>query len=238
MGQYFDIIIFAAIAFFVIIMLVRQLGTRVDGEPSGEDFSSFFNPHKNAHGADSDNQHQRDDKDQIIDVTLEEEANMPGFEKYGAMAIPMKQIYDLDQSFDPDKFLNVVENVFEFILDAYVADDRNRLRSFVDGDLAEFLIQEIDKRAELNTRLETNYLIGINEAHITSVALDGSVATIGVDFDSDQIYALYDAKGEVVDGSKTAIVERLDHWVFRRDLDGDEPVWLLIDIRTIDDPLN
>ena len=55
-----------------------------------------------------------------------------------------------------------------------------------------------------------------------------------VKFVSEQISAVYDASGAVVDGNPTQVTEVTDFWTFARDTRSADPNWALVATGTAD----
>jgi len=72
-------------------------------------------------------------------------------------------------------------------------------------------------------------LVSLVRAEIIAAKLENSVATITVTFESEQISCTKNAVGEVVSGSATVSERLYDKWVFERDLNTRNPIWLLTD---------
>ena len=55
-----------------------------------------------------------------------------------------------------------------------------------------------------------------------------------VKFISDQVHALSNAEGEVVDGDPNRIIDVTDYWTFARDTRSGDPNWALVATRSQD----
>jgi predicted lipid-binding transport protein (Tim44 family) len=57
--------------------------------------------------------------------------------------------------------------------------------------------------------------------------MDGRFAALTIRFVSEQVNALRDAKGEVVEGNPEQVIDVVDQWTFRRDTRSADPNWAL-----------
>ena len=85
-----------------------------------------------------------------------------------------------------------------------------------------------DARREAGERIEEQ-VIGINRVDIIEAQLDGSMARITVEIESEQVNVTYDSAGEVIEGDPNKVVKLTDIWTFERDVRSDDPTWKLVD---------
>ncbi len=237
MGQnYLDIIVFAGIAAVIIFKIVRVLGTRVDGEPTAEDFMRGFT--KQGDAKDNDNAVNENNPNadmpnapqngQMVDV----EAKPVLSQKFVGFVEQLQQIQAIDQGFTPDKFIFGAEKAFEMILESYVKGEKETINRFVVKDLAQFLNGMIDKRIQDGLTQEKKFLIGLNNSAVKNIIVQENGTTfIEVEFESEQIFAMYNAKGECIQGNPNNILQKTDIWVFTRNLREANPIWFLSEIK-------
>ena len=72
-----------------------------------------------------------------------------------------------------------------------------------------------------------NQLVRIEDARISGAELNGRVASITVQFDSDIAAVVRDKDGNLIGGSLSDAVETHDIWTFSRDLSSADPNWML-----------
>ena len=77
-------------------------------------------------------------------------------------------------------------------------------------------------------------LIGISVAELIEAEMEGPIAQITVKFVSDQIHALSDSDGKLVEGDPDKIVSVTDLWTFSRDTRSRDPNWLLAATSSLD----
>ncbi len=231
--QFFDIILFAMIAVFLILRLRGVLGRR-DGHEGG--FPDIFNrlssmnKKEKKEEAGNDNvihlDHQDDSNIDATAAPLEEEEQTPLLKGLRAIAAA-------DRDFDPDEFISGAGVAFEYILGAYASGDSKALKPLLSGDVFANFEKSIRDREEAGQTMEET-LVGIRKAELVEAGLEDAVAQITVKFISDQVHALSDGEGNVVEGDPNKIVSVTDFWTFTHDTRSRDPNWLLAATRSLD----
>jgi len=228
--QLIDIIIFAAIAAFLVLRLRSVLGKRSGHE--GEAGGNKLDPFRQKPGQDSG--------DKVIPLPdraregAQEPA--PGDEDLGApgpslgeasLAGSLTQIKLADRGFEPESFVAGAKAAFEMTIGAFAQGDTRTLRPLLSNDVFEDFSNAIKGRETARETLETT-LVGIREAEIIEAELQGKTAFVTVKFVSDQINVTRNAKGEVVDGDPSQVSGNTDIWTFARNTRSRDPNWTLV----------
>ncbi|NQU58893.1 MAG: Tim44 domain-containing protein [Rhodospirillales bacterium] len=231
--QFFDIILFAMIAVFLILRLRSVLGRR-DGHEGG--FPDIFNrlsstdKKEKDDGSDNDNVVSLNDQDDIssesASVPFEEEEQTP-------LLMGLRAIAAADRDFDPDEFISGARIAFEYILGAYASGDSKALEPLLSGDVFANFEKSIRDRDEAGQTMEET-LVGISKAELVEAEMEGSIAQITVKFISDQVHALSDGEGAIVEGDPNKIVSVTDFWTFSHDTRSRDPNWSLAATRSLD----
>ena len=148
--------------------------------------------------------------------------------KYGSLADSFIKIRAIDREFSPDEFIGGARAAYEMVMEAYNKDDRETLKMLLSDALYKSFDAALTSEKEAGQKNETT-LLAISKATIFEANLSGSVATISVDFSSEQIHLVRNAAGEIIEGnpsSRTAVEER---WVFTRTLTNANPNWTIIE---------
>ncbi|MBC8269612.1 MAG: Tim44 domain-containing protein [Rhodospirillaceae bacterium] len=230
--QFFDIILFAMIAVFLILRLRSVLGRR-DGHEGN--FSDFINRlsqnNKDKEGtAGNDNifhLDKQDDEDfKPAAATIEEEEQSP-------LLAGLRAIAAADSDFDPDEFISGARIAFEYILGAYASGDSKALKPLLSSEVFANFEKSIRDREEAKQTMEET-LVGIRKADLVEAEMEGAIAQITVKFVSDQVHALSDEEGTVVEGDPNKIVSVTDFWTFAHDTRSRDPNWSLTATRSLD----
>ncbi|MEE8145183.1 MAG: Tim44/TimA family putative adaptor protein, partial [Kiloniellales bacterium] len=191
--QFLDIILFGAIAAFLILRLRSVLGRR-----SGHDQSPKHDPFRDRRKEDS----PEDKVIQLPDRTSPGEAEDLA-EAGVAAGTPVEQgltqIKLADRSFDTKGFINGTKAAFEMIVSAFSQGDSKTLRPLLSNDVYDDFNGAIKAREERDETLEST-LVGISEADIIEAELQGKTAFVTVKFITEQINVTRDAQGEAVNG--------------------------------------
>jgi len=220
--QFLDIILFAAIAAFLVLRLRSVLGRR-----SGNDQGSKYNPFRKR-GA------EEADEDKVIalpDRGAKAEPQGTGKSSEGAEGSPLEQaltqIQLADRNFEPESFVGGAKVAFEMVVAAFAGGDTKILRPLLSNDVFEDFSGAIKSRADNNETLEST-LVSISEAEIIEAELQDKTAFITVKFVSEQINVTRNAEGEVVDGDPGEVTTVTDIWTFARNTQSRDPNWTLV----------
>ena len=228
MSGFFDVysIIFLIIAVVIFMRLGSVLGRRTGNEPTPFD-PRLKNP---AAGARNDN---------VVSLPARERgpvgtAEAPDLEPLSRYAAPGTPLYDglvalAQQStdFDPEHFLVGAKAAYEMIVTAFAQGDRATLKNLLAPDVYEGFVSAIAEREGRQQKAELTF-VGIEDAKLTAVELDGRAARISVRYVAELISATRDQEGKVVEGDPTEVQTIRDAWTFARDLNSRDPNWKLV----------
>ena len=224
--QFFDIIVFAAIAAFLVLRLRSVLGKR-----TGHEHEAKYDPFKGRSGEETPEEKviSLPDRDAARSgPTADAEPSIdPSSLGDASPAAALNQIKLADRSFDVELFISGAKAAFEMIINAFAQGDTRTLRPLLSNDVYEDFSSAIKTREGANEVLETT-LVGINEAEIIQAELQGKTAFVTVKFVSEQINVTRDAGGEVVDGDANHVASNTDLWTFARNTRSRDPNWTLV----------
>lgn len=218
--QFFDIIILAMIAGFLILRLRRVLGRR-DGHEGG--YEDHFQNRDQADAPDGGDGNVV----QLPDRSADPDAPILDIDADDPTAAGLIQIKVADPSFDPASFADGAKMAFEMILNSYAAGDRKTLKGLLSPDVYKNFDDAMTERERAGEVLEDT-LVGIKSAKIIEAAMDGHNSVVTIKFNSEQISALKDRDGNVVDGNPNEVIDVTDFWTFSRDTRSPDPNWTLI----------
>ncbi len=232
---FIDIILFAMIAAFLILRLRGVLGRR-DGHEGGhhDPFRSADEPEPKESAGDND---------KVVSLPNRNAGNGEGREAGpepgqtpdadDPLAKGLAAIWKADRSFDDVEFLAGSRVAFEMILGAYVAGDTETLESLLSPEVYGNFAKAIHDREEAGHSLEET-LVGIRSAELVEAFMEGKVAHITVKFVSEQVNAVLDSEGGVVEGNPNLVINVTDFWTFARDTASRDPNWFLVATRSLD----
>ena len=230
--QYFDIILFALIAVFLVLRLRNSLGRRngeekqgptdVFGRRSHEDDSKGAT---NGAPQPTDNVYRLPDADKVVgkdDATVAVDSS--------AFSV-LQQIQKADPDFTQQDFLNGARMAFEMIVEYFAKGDKDGLNPLLSAEVYKNFAAAIDARAEKGEREETT-LVGIKSATIHDASLVGRTAYITIKFVSEEVSVILNNEGDVISGDPNQVVEAEDLWTFARNIESRDPNWQLVATET------
>lgn len=200
-----DIIFYAFIAGFIIYRLYSVLGKDTDNEVynTGKVVKITATP------------------EQIRSITQEKDIDVEN-ESISSVINKMKKA---NPSFTVKNFIEGAKTAFEMILNAFSKKDKKTLRSLLSDEVYEQFSNEIDAEGD---QREEHTLVSIKSANITEAALEGNMAYITTEFETEQITVVKDKEGKIVGGNPSQIHNVKDLWTFARDITSLNPNWKLV----------
>jgi predicted lipid-binding transport protein (Tim44 family) len=218
--QYFDIILFAMIAGFLVLRLRSVLGRRTGTERRRELFARRPAPVSDKLGGDK-TAAVAEPADKVVPLA-------PIAAKAAdAVAEGISRIRRADPGFDPSQFLEGARIAFEMIVTAFAKADKATMRPLLSDEVYRPFAQTIDERVAAKETVETKDL-KLDDAEIIEADLAGRTARLTVRLTSHQITVTRAMDGSIVDGVPDHAVEKTDFWTFARDTRSSDPNWLLI----------
>jgi predicted lipid-binding transport protein (Tim44 family) len=212
-SHFLDIVFFAMVAAFLVLRLRSVLGRRTGNERHRPEQWTGAPPEA-----------------KVIDLAqARRSANEPQADT--PVAAGLAAIRAADPAFDLDPFLLGAKAAFEIIVSAFAAGDKAALRPLLAPEVYRQFVAAIDGRLAHGETLTTE-LIAMREVQLVDAVMEGPLAAITVRLVSDQVNALKDAAGRVVEGSADHVIKVVDEWTFRRDTRSSDPNWALAATRT------
>lgn len=146
----------------------------------------------------------------------------------------LEKILQLDASFNMAAFLQGCEKAFEYIIRAFVANDKETLKKLLAPQLFASFSAAIDSREEAKESLAQS-VEAIHSVKVQDVEIQNTTIYIKVLFKSDQIIALCDRDGKILQGSTLQPCQQQDLWTFVRDINSTSLVWHLCATKSIQD---
>lgn len=216
-----DIIIFAAIAFYIFFKLNKQLG-KIDEEEKKNIEDKIININTAAMraaamekviGAKSTKKAaQLFNESEVVNLNDSNQKNLA----------KILQKCNIDSGF----FLGGAKSAFESILKSFADDNLDQVKFLLSDKIYQGFKSANDKRKAQGKSLTTN-IIAFDNTEFMSAIISGSNASIAVKFVSQQINYIEDKEGKIIVGSKDEINQVEDIWTFKRDLKSSNPNWIV-----------
>jgi predicted lipid-binding transport protein (Tim44 family) len=212
--QYFDIILFAMVAGFLVLRLRSVLGRRTGNERRRDLF-----PRRAAPASDSVTTLVEPDK------RVAKPAGDPS--PADVVADGLNRIRRADAAFDPADFIEGARTAFEMVVAAFAKGDKTVLRPLLSDEVFQRFGAAIDERVAARETLETQ-IEKLDSVDIVEAGLAGRTAQVTLKVVSHQINVTRAMDGSIVDGAPGQPVEKTDYWTFVRDTRSTDPNWVLV----------
>jgi len=211
-GEFFDILLFAMIAAFLVLRLRSVLGRRTGNERRPPD---PFEPTARPDAASTDN------------VVALPERGKAAATVDTPLAAALTQIKLADRNFDEAGFLSGARAAFEMIVNAFANGDRDTLRPLTSPEVFASFDRAIREREAAGESFDST-LVGIKSIEFVDARLEGREAQVVIRVVSEQINVTRSAAGDVVSGRTDAVEQVTDVWTFARDTRASDPNWFLV----------
>jgi predicted lipid-binding transport protein (Tim44 family) len=221
------ILLFAAVAGFLIYRLRSVLGRRTGHE---RERRHPFGQRGERSGRHGEAPQAESGQDNVIQLP---ERGQEGAEREGAPSLSagLTQVRIADPSFDANQFVQGAGRAFQMIVEAFANGDTATLRPLLSDDLFDEFGSEIRRRAAEGETHESR-IVKLREADLLEARMEGRTALVTIKFVSDQINAVRDESGEVIEGDPETPIEVVDIWTFARNTRSSDPNWTLVETRT------
>jgi len=220
-----DILLFAAVAAFLVLRLRSILGKR-----TGAEDAERWNRRPPERPADLTTERAEQIPDNVTPfpgAARPAEAPPKIVLNDPALQLGLEEIRRADSSFVPAEFVEGARGAFEMILMSYAQGDTQTLKPLLAPDVYAGFAGAIQSRQTAKQTLETT-LVGIQSADIVGLRMAGRFAEVTVKFVTEQVNVLRDAEGKPIDGEAASVMKLTDLWTFSRDTRSRDPNWLLI----------
>ncbi len=220
------IILFAAVAAFLVFRLRSVLGQRTGHEKRRFDPFSSSAPDKDLRGEEGGKVVQMPER-----AVKDEAEEAPGEAVRARLAHGLRVIAAADRTFDEESFLVGTCTAFGWILEAFAKGDTETMRPLLSNSVYEDFAAAIAARERADQTLETE-LVRIKSTDLLEAQLEGRTAFITIKFVSEQVNVTRDRNGEVVEGEPNRVVDVTDIWTFARNIRSRDPNWTLVATRS------
>lgn len=212
--QYFDIILFAMVAGFLVLRLRSVLGRRTGNERRRDLFVRRPKPvaEKSPDGVEPGKT--------VLNP-------LPAAAPVDAAPDGLNQIRRADPSFDPAHFLDGARVAFDMIVTSFAQGDKTALQPLLSDEVFQQFATAIDERAAAKETLETR-ILRLDSAEIVEAELLGRTVQVTTKLVSQQINVTRAVDGSIVDGDPEHPSEKTDYWTFARDSRSADPNWVLV----------
>jgi predicted lipid-binding transport protein (Tim44 family) len=202
------LLIFAAVAGFILFRLFSVLGTRTGHEQRPE-----------VEGVQRVSRASVEQREQAKAAPAERK-----LAPVSPQAAPLRAV---DPDFDEKEFLEGARGAYELIVEAFASGDLKSIRRFLGQSVYEAFKAAVGERAARGLASELKF-VGIDSAQIVSSEANAEEMRVVTDFASNQVRVTRDKDGKVVDGDPNRIDLVRDRWIFTRKTKSPDPNWILV----------
>lgn len=217
---FIDILIFAAIALFLIFRLRSILGNRDGFEQK--------RPEQSAFDANAQTENDNSAPKKIIPLRAKNDTNQP-INGHGLEAVRRA-----DPSFRDDEFMQGAASAFSLVLQAFANGDLATLRRLLAFELYEEFANSIHTRNKDGDQL-TITVHAIDDVQLTDATVKDYIASVTVKFVSQQSRVVKDNSGQIIEDETEEQATITDIWIFERDTQLADPNWKLVETQSEDD---
>ena len=212
--QYFDIILFAMVAGFLVLRLRSVLGRRTGNERRRDLFPRRATP-------------AADKVATLVEPDKRVARSAGDAAPADVVAEGLNRIRRADPSFDPTQFIEGARTAFEMIVAAFAKGDKAELRPLLSDEVFRRFTMAIDERVAAKENLETQ-IERLDSVDIVEAELVARTAQVTLKLVSHQVNVTRAMDGSIVEGSPGQPVEKTDYWTFARDTRSTNPNWVLV----------
>jgi predicted lipid-binding transport protein (Tim44 family) len=237
MGESFqglEILIWAAIAGFVLYRLRSVLGRRTGNErPPRDPLSRKSSPTGAQSESASDSVIALPKRAKAHQADSRMKAQSIGVDPNSPIADTLSRIRVADRYFEPGEFLDGARTAYAMIIHAFAVGDEAELKPLLSKDVMANFRRAISSRVSKGETVDS-HVADIIEADIKDAQLNGSTADITIRFESDIVRCVRDSENRVIEGDPSEPSRVIDVWTFSRDVESDDPNWTLVATSTED----
>ncbi len=218
-----QIIVLAAVAFFLFWRLKSVLGSRQGFENTKEDINKTKNP-SNIKKKQNENENVINLKPNLMDEDIADYVE-ENTEQYKILS-EMKKI---EEGWQVSHFVSGAKLAYEEILMAFENGDLDKLKKMTSDDVYHIFKDVIDDRNKKGLKVEATFGgvrdIRIKDAKFNKKSLDANITII---FKCEISYSIKDKNDNLIEGGLDKIKKQKDVWTFSRKMTSDVPNWYLI----------
>ena len=220
---YFDILILAMIAVFILNRLRNVLGKKTGDEQNGS---------PKLHLKEKDYNESKPDNESYKNLRDGKNDDLQHFHDDKNINIALNEIRKIENKFDMEDFLNKAKKAFEFILKAYSENNIKLLETLLEKDLFLEYKKDITSRVKKKELFEIT-MIGVEKPIIIDAKINNKDAQITLKYNSEQIHVTKNSAGKIIDGDINQILTIQEVWTFSRKLKSRNPNWSLQNISEV-----
>ena len=218
-----QIIILAAVAFFLFWRLKTVLGSRQGFENTKNDVNKVKNPTKS--------RKKSNENDNIIELEPNriDEDIADYVEENSAQFKTLSEMKKIEDGWQVSQFVSGAKLAYEEILMAFENGDLEKIKKLSSNEVYSIFKEVIDERNKKGLTVEAVF-DGVRDIRIKEVKLNKRTlnAEITMIFKCDLTYTIKDKNNKLIEGGPDKIKKQKDIWTFSRKMKSEIPNWFLV----------
>ena len=215
-----QIIVLAAVAFFLFWRLRSVLGSRQGFEKVNKDVNEKTKSSKT----------NTNSGDKIIDLksSIVDEDIADYVDENSEQFKILSELKKLEDGWLVSHFVSGAKLAYEEILMAFENGDLNKIKKLSSKEVFTAFKDVIDDRNQKGFQVEAEFG-GVRDIRIKDVKLNkkNQEANITMIFQCDITYSIKDKNNKIVEGGSDKVKKQKDVWTFTRKMNSDVPIWYL-----------
>ena len=159
--------------------------------------------------------------------TAEDEKNIAVTTK--AVYEKLAEIKTKAPDFSGVQFLNGATQAYEMVMQNFKAGNTLPLKELLSAPIYKAFEQDIKDR-KTATKIQDSVLVSILSQKIADATITNNHLKLAVDFLTEQIHVTRNKEGKIVGGNAHEMVEVKDRWWFEKNLQSNNPNWVITTI--------
>ena len=218
-----QIIVLAAVAFFLFWRLKTVLGSRQGFENTKNDVNKVKNPTKS--------RKKSNENDNIIELEPNrvDEDIADYVEENSAQFKTLSEMKKIEDGWQVSHFVSGAKLAYEEILMAFENGDLDKIKKLSSNEVYSIFKEVIDERNKKGLTVEAVF-DGVRDIRIKEVKLNKRTlnAEITMIFKCDLTYTIKDKNNKLIEGGPDKIKKQKDIWTFSRKMKSEIPNWSLV----------
>lgn len=238
----FDLILLAIIVVFLFLKLKNQFGKIDESDEERRKIIETFKKQQKSGGCCGGSrmnigikmpnieQFKREKTKETPKEEIKEAKIVKNKEKKSPLGKTLDKIFEKCEGANEKSFMHGAETAFEMIVASLSNKDSKTLDKLLSKNMAEEFKREIVKMDKKNQKMSAT-IVSIPKKEIKSAKTVGKFAHIDVLFESEQIIFIEDKNKKIVSGTKDEIKTISEIWTFKKDLNSENPNWIITGTR-------
>ncbi|MEM9468607.1 MAG: Tim44/TimA family putative adaptor protein [Pseudomonadota bacterium] len=229
-----DLLLFALIAAGLVFWLKNILGSDYDENESSKSRSLFSEEEKERLEKIIQSKEGQELNAGVVPLgdNIQTRFNLPRYASIENKTTEnrLEDLLKADESLDLGHFVEGARGAFEIIVEAFAEGDKETLEDLLAPSVYKAFESAIDARAKSGESVMTE-IHNVRRVDIIEANTKEKMLYLAVRFTADETCIIRDKDDEIISGDPDKITEMRDVWVFGREINSEDPAWLVHETR-------